>query len=467
MVELPVEILLGIFTFALQSENDEPDQNEYYLRIPSSPEVRRNLRNLCLVSQRFRDVAQPLLFRTFDEDSKTLEKTRSFIRTLCLRPDLGHHVQNLVVIPRDESWDVWVEPFPSEDQAILKALIEDHQLDDGHQGWLSALPCSPFMNFHMALAAILTPNVTQLSVSGAIVPTSYVNASKQVPAYLSKVTQLNIISHQRHPIVKLNRYQADLLTIFPQLKGIYFSRTDFFDGQFWEPGTLNSERIEFHQCYMDNNFLQMFMGAHKTITAFKYSTFELNPRLFRFGAPIFGPRVQFNAAQALEALSIHKSSLTSFQVEFERKERFWDHHLKTFNPNQIKFGSFRQFVKLKSITVGHEYLPTHPEFPTSLETLIINDCNVLNLPIQDLACNIANDYRKGLYPHLHFIQITGYEIEPNPVSAADRQYRPFPKSRDEAFVAIQSLFEGGNVKIQITTVEPPRFNHQALVRIPQ
>ncbi|KAJ5263710.1 hypothetical protein N7478_011315 [Penicillium angulare] len=446
-----LEILLSIFTFALQSENDEPDQNEYYLRIPSSPEKIRNLLNFCLVSQRFRDMTQPLLFRTVVENSETVLKTMSFIRTLCLRPDLGQHVQNLYVVPSDKTWNLFPKPFSFEDQAIVKALIEDHQLDDGHQGWLSALPYIPFMNFYMALAAILTPNVTQLFVSGSTPPTPYVNASKQFPAYLSKVTQLNIINHHRHPI----------------LRGIYFSHKDFFGEHFWEPGTLNPERIELHQCYMDNNFLRMFIRAHKNIKAFKYSTFEHNPRIFRPGAPIYGPRIQFNAAQALEALSVHKSSLTSFQVEFERKEGFWDHHLKTFNSNQIKFGSFRQFVKLKSIIVGHEYLPNHPEFNASLETLSINDCNVLNLPIQDLLCNIANDYRKGLYPNLNLIQITGYEIEPNPVSAPDGQYRSFPKSRDEALMVIQSFFEGCNVRIQITTAEPAWFNQQALIRMPQ
>ena len=109
-----------------EDEDDDYDNDEDY----DDRDPNEDLAKICRVSRKFRDLAQPLLFRHFDDDLLGgLTKTIAFTKTLYLRPDLGKHVQDVSIVPiplgpQDS------EPITAEEVAVFEAAIKDLQLGD-------------------------------------------------------------------------------------------------------------------------------------------------------------------------------------------------------------------------------------------------------------------------------------------------------------------------------------------------
>lgn len=74
-------------------KEDEDDEDEDF-------DCLKDLRNVCLVSRFCRDLAQPLLFRDFDEDgmSGDMSKIVSFARAIYQNENLGKHVQCISIM---------------------------------------------------------------------------------------------------------------------------------------------------------------------------------------------------------------------------------------------------------------------------------------------------------------------------------------------------------------------------------
>lgn len=115
--KLPEEILLEIFSHFTQ----EPD----HLQSQAVLADHYTLARLCLVSQDFCRLAQPILFAFFDDSSLPRAgvggKQAKFLRSLCLRPDLCSSVKSISVSP-------WTSLAEVQDKKVDQALREHLRL---------------------------------------------------------------------------------------------------------------------------------------------------------------------------------------------------------------------------------------------------------------------------------------------------------------------------------------------------
>ena len=111
MNELPAELLSSIIEHAtglqqmrcLARQHFRFDPEGYRQALRQSQEVRIELFQLCLVSRSFRDIAQPLLHRSFYSDEGHSDRTELFLRTLADRNDLARLVEELHISFRQPS----------------------------------------------------------------------------------------------------------------------------------------------------------------------------------------------------------------------------------------------------------------------------------------------------------------------------------------------------------------------------
>ncbi|KAJ5800975.1 uncharacterized protein N7518_003043 [Penicillium psychrosexuale] len=173
----------------------------------------------------------------------------------------------------------------------------------------------------------------------------------------------------------------------------------------WLPGTLETEKLAFHHCAIHPFALKKMMQACKKLKAFTYSNFSLDPDKRRRAKRL----VKFNAKQAYEAVLLHKDTLELFHLDYTKGFDIFEHTLY----GHIEVGSFRDFPVLETIVITHDFLPPHPEFPSSLKTLHIMDCKS---SVGELARNIADDCENGLYPMLTDVSVFAFDITHLPLS---------------------------------------------------
>ena len=144
------------------SEVDLPDEMD---RLYSRPNV--NLRNICLVSHLFRDLAQPFLFYKFEETGGAgpLVQTLRLARVLYTRPELGEHVRELdIMYPLDG--DETPKPLTGEDATFFTAAIKSLQLGDQEKTWVSGLTRHVDLSVLTALLVNQTPHLSELCLPG-------------------------------------------------------------------------------------------------------------------------------------------------------------------------------------------------------------------------------------------------------------------------------------------------------------
>ncbi|KAJ6007419.1 hypothetical protein N7540_011395 [Penicillium herquei] len=440
--DLPVELLTQILTFV--GEPAEP--NDYDLELgPDTFGLLEiwDLIEACSVSRKFRAITQPLLFRVFEDDNlDDLKKSISFANTLCLRPDLGKHVQMISMLPLAP-----IEPGASlkpdeKDLVAIQKAIKKLRLGPNEAVWQKTLALGDPSVF-AAIITSMTPNLRSLTLAGGIIYTTpFSHLFLRDPSFLSKLTTVKIESNEEFGGYNIAYYE-ELLTR-PKLAKVLFQYGDLWEEKFpksWKHGSLNIEDLEFGHCRVDGSSIQMLMKACKKLKYFTFSSLTFDPRKARDPSPI--PDSQFNAPQVLEATVLHKESLEHFQVEFERFP--WDlENPVEYVSSCVKFGSFRPFKVLKTITVPHAYLPDHPQFPASVKELNITDCNT---SVRTMAANIANDIKAGLYPNLISVKCHALDITVT-VKLPD-QSRPPGKSPADCFLEVQDLFIKTDVHFMI------------------
>lgn len=458
--DLPAELLNLILSFLTYPTLPKEDRRAK-ARDGSVNEVERsnvfmdgdeNLLDICRVSSKFRDLAQPLLYHHFDDVGLAgdLSKTILFARTLYRRPDLGRHVQDIYFLPIPIGLGGSMG-LTAEDSEFFKGVIQDLRLGDQETTWISAMEKSDLSVF-AALLVNRTPNLRELTLPGGqLFMKPLTHLFSRNPSLLPNLESVWLESDGEMPGYNIGSYE-EFLTL-PNLKFPTFEYGDLVDSSFpstWAPGTLATEDVALHHCYVDAGALKKFMQACKKLKSFIYQNFSLDPRDQR--GPSLRAVPEFNAAQAQEAALLHKDSLEHFHVEFARGP--WEiENVEEYNSSCVKVSSFRDFSVLEAILLPHAVLPPHPQFPRSLEMLHITDCNS---SIREMAENIATDCKNGLYPNLTDFKVIAIDITA-PIKLPG-QHIPPGKTPEQCFLDIKDLFKGTDVDFTIVPYKMPDFD---------
>ncbi|KUM61839.1 hypothetical protein ACN42_g5278 [Penicillium freii] len=425
-------------------EDDEYEDDEY--------DGIETLCNVCLVSRQFREVAQPLLFRELYDDGLAGDLTPSipFTKAICRRPDLGKHVHQITILPLSFHLGN-LDSLAVEDSEFFKGIIKDLQLADEEETWISAMNKGD-INIFIALLANKTPNVRGIHLPVRKFPIQpFIQLFHRNPEFLSNLESVWIESDDELSGFDIASYEK-FLTL-PKVTLSTFEYGDLFDTSFpstWLPGTLETQELAFHHCHIDAGALKKLMQACKKLKAFTYNNFSLDPndrRIMRTGTV-----PEFNAKEAHEAALIHKDTLELFHLEYSMELPGVD-DIEQLVSSHVKVGSFRDFSVLETILIPHASLPPHPQFPSSLETLHITDCNS---SIRELTQNIATDCKNGLYPKLTNVKVFAIDIT-QPIKLPGQRV-PEGKTPEQCFLALKEMFKGTNVNFQILPYELPDFD---------
>ncbi|KAJ5210740.1 hypothetical protein N7472_000879 [Penicillium cf. griseofulvum] len=426
----------------------EDDFDEFEL------EGTETLRNACLVSRKFRELAQPLLFRDLFDDGLAGDDpnpTISFTKTIYQRPDLQRHVHQISILPLPFNARGG-KPLSVEDSEFFKGIIKGLKLADHEEAWISAIE-KPDLGVFAALLANKTPNLRGLHLPQRefwISP--FIQLLDHNPEFLSNVESIWIESDEELAGFDIGSYEK-FLTL-PKVIFSTFEYGDLWDKFFpstWLPGSLETKELSFHHCHIDAGAIKKLMQACKNLKTFTYNNFSLDPnerRVLRDGtAP------EFNIKQAQEAALVHKDTLELFHLEFAMAA-VWDAgNTEEFASSRVKAGSFREFSVLETILIPQACLPPHPEFPSSLKTLHVTDCNS---SIRELAQNVATDCKNGLYPKLTNFKVFAIDIT-QPIKLPGQRI-PEGKTPEQCFLALRDLFKATKVNFQILPYELPDFD---------
>ncbi|RJE24300.1 hypothetical protein PHISCL_03355 [Aspergillus sclerotialis] len=455
--DLPAELLNLILSFLAYPAPPRGDRHAKAKDGTANPLERsidsdQHLLDVCLVSRKFRDLAQPLLYHHFDDVGLAgdLSKTVLFARTIYRRPDLGEHVQDICFLPIPIGLGGPMG-LTAEDLEFFKGVILDLRLGDQEKTWISAMEKSDLSVF-AALLVNRTPNLRDLTLPGGqLFMKPLTRLFSRNPSFLPNLESIWFESEGELPGYDIASYQ-EFLTL-PKLKFPTFEYGNLVDSSFpftWAPGTLATEDVAFHHCYIDAGALKKFMQACKSLKSFVCQNFSLDPRDQR--APSLRAVPEFNAAQAQEAALLHRDTLEHFHVEFARGP--WEiQNVEEYNSSCVKVGSFRDFSVLEVIMLPHAVLPPHPQFPRSLKMLHITDCNS---SIREIAGNIATDCKNGLYPHFTDFKVLTIDVTA-PIKLPGQRIPP-GKSPEQCFHDIRNLFKGTSVDFAIAPYQMPDFD---------
>ncbi|OKL62553.1 hypothetical protein UA08_02944 [Talaromyces atroroseus] len=415
-------------------EDDDADDDEY-----------KDLRNICLVSRMFRQLAQPLLFCDFDEDglSGDLGRISSFTAAIYRNPKLGEHVQSVSILsiaPPSKPRQIDGEYF-----VLFKRAIKDLHLAGQEKAWISAMKKAD-LSVLIALLLNKTPNIRQLDLPGEQFSTTpFASLFDRNPSFLSRLEYLSIDCDGEMMDYSIASYEK-FLTL-PNLLLPTFEYGDLDDASFpsaWTPGTLTIEKVDFEMCHIDAGAIQKFMQACKKLKYFSYDSFSIEDPFTR-RTPKNRAAIEFTAAEAQKAALLHKDTLEWFYLGFARNPQPpW---------SQVKLGSFRDFSVLETIAVSQAILPAHPQFPPALKTLHITDCLV---SIRDVAQAIANDCKHGLYSNFTEFKVITVDVT-LPIKLPG-QISPPGQTPEQCFLSLRDMFKGTAVDFQIASYRMPEFD---------
>ncbi|RAO67574.1 uncharacterized protein BHQ10_003586 [Talaromyces amestolkiae] len=415
----------------------------------------KDLRSVCLVSQFFRELAQPLLFRDFDEDglSGSMAKIVSFTRSLYRNAELGKHVQRISIMNPLALGPFHVDIEDEDSELFNDAILKLRLADQEQRVWVAATQKSD-LSVYIALIVNKTPNLRQLCLPGGEFSMKpIIQLFAQNPSLLPNLELLWIDADDESAGYPIMAYEEVLTR--PKLANANFEYGDLDDDMFpasWTPRTLAMEELAFHHCYIDAKALPKLLQACKTLKSFGYDNFGLDPRDHR--TPTSKDVPEFNATQAHEALLGHKDTLEHFHLAFAWEP--WDvENIAEYVSNKVKIGSFRDFSVLETVVISHELLPPHPQFPPSLKTLHITNCN---LSIRDMAKNIANDCKKDLYPNLTDFMVLAADIT-RPIKLSG-QVIPPGQTPEQCFLSLKNMFNGTKVDFRICPYKLPDFDDE-------
>ncbi|KAL4960522.1 F-box protein [Aspergillus stella-maris] len=442
--DLPTELLDRIFSFFAEPDSDTI--NDHHCSCTEE------LYNLCLVSRRFRDLAQPLLFRYFDGDC--VEYLDSFIqltRAVYTRPELGEHIRFVTLTP-EEPYASSPDAITPEAKELFQNAIRELNLSTSQQdAWIEAVDKTDLSVF-VALLTRLTPKIRALRVThGQITMVPLHRLWEKDPSYLSSLEQIWIACDIMNSEYSIDVYER-FLTL-PKMKSPVFEEGGLLRNKFpstWTPGSLVAEELAFTECMIEAEVLPKLTQACKGIKSFTYRGFDPDPA----AEPLwinFDVK-EFTAADAHAALLSHKRTLEHLHIEYMREPWAIDgpEAYAEYRSKQAKLLSLRDFPVLETVFVQHAILPEHPQFPPSLELLHITDCNS---SIREMVSNISKDTKEGLYPKLREIKVLALDIS-RPIKLPG-QVIPANQTPAQCFASIRDQFAGTKVDFQICPYELP------------
>lgn len=402
----------------------------------------KDLRNLCLTSRLFRDVAQPSLFYNFEDQGLRgyLKETICFARALYLRPELGEHVRELdIMYPLDEEQS---QPPPEKDAALLINAIKELQLGDQEEAWLSGFKRLD-LSVLTALLVNRCPHVREMFIPATYVRMGPLNdLFDRNPSLLSELQSISFEGEDNFLGFSIAPYQK--FFTLPNLKEVNLEFSALDDAAFpeaWAPGTVTAEKISFRRSHLGASSLKKFMQACKKLTSFSYKNFHQDEDEYADGYSFLKP--EFNAPQLYDAILPHKDTLQNFALTFAYAP--WDlENLEEHLSRRGKLGSFRDFYALETVHIAHALFPANPEFPPSLKKLHVADCES---SIRAMVGRIAQDCKKGLYPNLTDFKVFAPDIT-QPVKLPG-QIIPEGKTPEECFTSLRDLFKETKVDFQI------------------
>ncbi|KAJ5992131.1 hypothetical protein N7451_007855 [Penicillium sp. IBT 35674x] len=450
--DLPLEIFYLIFSFVLgRSANplndkgafanidltndrtyEEEAEEEAEKSIVEQME-RDNLRRMCLISGMFRDIAQPVLFHSFQCDSPT---TVSFAKAIYRRPELGDYVKEFTC--KHVVYKPVPERLPADDAKLFKLAIQALELGDQEKRWISLMRNYDF-SVIIALVVVKLPNLRGFTLKGFLnLATRFKPLFDRDPSFLSQLRSLDV----RSTLISSNVALYEDFFTRPSLQYLRLEYCNLNDASFpstWTPGSLAAENLVIRDSCIDSGGIRKLMQAYKKLTVFSYQNFIPRPGVM----PPETPATHFTPEEALEAADPHKETLEYFHVELARSPTDLN-DIQIYLSSCAKFGSFRDFTALKTIVVPHAYLPVHPKLPRSLEQIDITDCNS---SIQNMAQNIANDAKNGFYPELLHVRVLTLDVRA-PINPPEGHI-PLLKTPANCFISLQELFNGTKVNFEI------------------
>lgn len=466
--DLPNEILDRIFTLTVPiiGGDDEvdaftiPGQNMAY-KTPKAGASQDSLDwaescdiivNLCLVSRRFRDIAQPLLFSEYHDDGTSTGDFSMFLKftkALFLRPDLGEKVKLITLYPIEDDFE-WNMDVSAEDEAFFTPIIKGFNLASSEEEyWLKAMRKLDLSLF-VAMLVTKTPNLRELALPADcffMPPLNQLLARN--PSLLKNLDQVWLKGDSD----KFEGYTMQAFEQFFTLPNMkrpvieYGNLTSMGYPETWTPGSLATEDVAFIDCHMDVSSIEKFTKACRCLKAFTFRSWYPNTIRIRDTRAV-DPKL-FTIPQALDALLTHKNTLESLHIELPRtlEEGGTAEAVQGYTRSTEQIGHLRDFVALKSILLPHVVLPAKPEFPPNIEEIHISDCNA---SIRDQVAHLAAAVKRNEYPALKDVVFTAIDVS-RPVKLSG-QLVPPGKTPWDMMKSLRDLFDGTGVEFNVEPV---------------
>ncbi|BCR99640.1 uncharacterized protein AKAW2_41323S [Aspergillus luchuensis] len=429
-------------------ETDEEDPGNNGKGVSAQTQEIIDLYNLCRVCHLFRGLAQPLLFEHVDLSGfpGDLRNLVSITRAVLRRPSLGEHIRSLSVLP-DHNHHVFhksPQPLTANDRKLFTSSIRDLRLDkEDERDWMTVLKEEEFDYSLMVVLLILkAPNLRMLTLAGgyfAMKPLE--QAWKRHPAILSKLEDLWFEGDDLLKGYPLAIYEEMISRL--QLRSIDIEEAHLSDDLFpacWTPQSLTMSRIGLHLCHIDAPSVTKLLRACRTVTSFTYDNFTTDPEDQPHNLrPVREP----TAPELSAALLPHKDTLEGLTMTWNREP--WEReNIQDYVARQAKIGPLGDFSVLRRLTVQQAFLPPQPQFPPTLEKLIVEDCNI---SVRGLAEQLAQERRQGRLPALKSVKMLAVDIT-DPVKLPGQQI-PFGQTPEQCCTSIKDMFKDTSVDFDI------------------
>lgn len=373
LATLPVEILTNIVVYLLP-QHRPPFATPYpwsksptrHALFPSS------LLTLCLTCHRFRDIAQPLIFKSvhgtyLEKGEKTSIVSLSHTFEHC--PKLATAVKDLLIrIP------AFVDPEEADHRAqrlsrlvrilrstmVLLSNVESLHLQGGRLFTSSVLSDlrsenSFYDRFVHDLSCLFRPR------------SLYINPTSESDDFVNLAEYSALFTHPALIKISIQSCAASCRVEDWKLRGIPHLR----------PNTLNLIELNLLQCHIDHDSLGILLGACRVLKVFRYQAFDRRDRCSAHRLTLGGSLAQ-SAALLPEtfshALQVRKDTLESLNVDFRGS-------FETDDDSDLTLGSLHDFERLKKISIESCRLDTFHHLPVLLEHITLTHCALEDLKV--------------------------------------------------------------------------------------
>ncbi|KAL3496343.1 hypothetical protein BJX62DRAFT_193924 [Aspergillus germanicus] len=396
LITLPAEIVLLILDYV------------------DSPEA---LRNFCLLSAKFRAIAQPLLYREITLNPKDLPLSLLLLcRTITTSPLIASQVRSLEV-DTEQSSDLDATGFTERrelskhDTRLLKCEAQKLNLNSIEQfnstSWATdsiILPLLLISRFPNLRELVINLDPAGLSLLTSLAQARNADNTRQSLACLGSFRTLHLGCFRDAHGNGIDIRNITLLLSFLRLSKIQISNYDSMPhdnvplapidaAPDVPPRSLSVSTISLDRSSINTTDMGTLVNSCKELDSLNYGQCD-------------SQAIQLNPEQLYSQLLFQRDSLRVLQLSYE------DDSLGTgpspaFTPSH--FGSLLGLDHLESLTIDQIYLDAAPEFPSSLSRLSIQNCQS---PIAGLLTYLANLASTGFFPNLKNVFLHSDNIYP-------------------------------------------------------